>query len=195
MAERPRREAPAGEAEAKIRDQVSKDRSGKDGSKDKDKEHHAEPFHNEPSSLDPSTHRELRLMHQEASAAVLFAKSIQWSSVGAALLVDGAIVAIAVLTGAGKVFSDILVISSVLLAAGAVFVLLMYQFWQINEINRMNEIEKHFSTLYGRIARLKSRREGNVHRYTLLFFMMVMVIIGTVVANVGIQQALNAAPK
>ncbi len=192
MAERPRREAHGGEAEAKVRDQMAKDRGGKDA---KDKEHHAEPFHNEPSSLDPSTHQELRLMHQEAAAAVLFAKSIQWSSVGAALLVDGAIVAIAVLTGAGKVFSDILVISSVLLAGGAVFVLLMYQFWQINEINRMNEIEKHFSTLYGRISRLKSRREGNVHRYTLLFFMIVMVIIGTVVANVGIQQALNAAPK
>ena len=181
MAERPRKEAPSADANGK-------EQAGKAHQDGKD-EHHAEPFHNEPSSLDEATHTELRLMHQEAAAAVLFAKSIQWRSVGAALLIDAAIFAIAVFTQVGKTFADVLVISSVVLVGGVIFVLLMYQFWQLNEISRMNQIERHFSTLFMRIARVKSRREGNVHRYTLLFFMLVVVIIGALVANLGIRQA------
>ena len=131
-------------------------------------------FHNEPSSLDALTHQELRMLHQEASTAMLFAKNIQWRSVGAALVVFGAIIAIAVFTSATRPFSDILVVITVLLACGVVFVLVMYQFWQINEMNRIDQIERCFSTLYLKISRLKSRREGNVHRYTLLLFMIIV---------------------
>jgi len=148
-----------------------------------------EAFVNEPSSLDESTHRELELMHREASEAILFAKSIQWRSVGATLLVYGAFIAIAVFTEAGTKFGDVMKIMSILLACGVIFVLVMYQFWQINEINRINAIDRHFSTLYLRISRLKSRREGNFHRYTILIFMILAVILGVVVAMFGIDQA------
>jgi hypothetical protein len=148
-----------------------------------------EAFVNEPSSLDETTHRELSLMHSEASQAILFAKSIQWRSVGAALLVYGAFIAIAVATEAGTRFIDVMKIVSILLACGVIFVLAMYQFWQVNEINKINAIDRHFSTLYLRISRIKSRREGNVHRYTILMFMILAVIIGVVVVMFGIDQA------
>ncbi len=148
-----------------------------------------EPFVNEPSSLDETTHAEMRLMHETASEAILFAKNIQWRSVGSALAVYGAFIAIAVFTSADKAFIDLLKIVAIVLACGAVFVLAMYQFWQVNEINKLNAIDRHFSTLYLRISRIKSRREGNLHRYTILMFMIAAVILGVVVVILGMDQA------
>jgi hypothetical protein len=162
---------------------------------DKSDKHEARPekevFINEPSSLDEATHRELSMMHGEAAQAILFAKSIQWRSVGAALLVFGAFIAIAVATEAGAKFVDVMKIVSILLACGVIFVLVMYQAWQVNEINKINAIDRHFSTLYLRVSRLKSRREGNFHRYTILVFMILAVIIGVVVVMFGIDQAVQ----
>jgi hypothetical protein len=148
-----------------------------------------EVFVNEPSSLDEATHRELELLHREAARAILFAKSIQWRTVGATLAVFGAFIAIAGLTEAGTKLVDIMKIVSILLACGSIFVMLMYQFWQVNEINRINAIERHFSTLFIRISRIKSRREGNFHRYTILMFMILAVIIGVIVVIFGVDQA------
>ncbi len=160
-----------------------------DKSDAKDAKPEKEAFVNEPSSLDESTHRELELLHREASTSILFAKSIQWRTVGATLIVFGSLIALAALTEAGSKLVDIMKIVSILLACGAIFVLLMYQFWQVNEINRINAIDRHFSTLYMRISRLKSRREGNFHRYTILMFMILAVVIGVVVFMFGIDQA------
>jgi hypothetical protein len=165
-------------------------KDGKDEKSDKsDAKPEKEVFVNEPSSLDDSTHRELELMHREASSAILFAKSIQWRSVGSSLLVYGAFIAIAVATEAGAKFIDVMKIVSILLACGVIFVLVMYQAWQVNEINKINAIDRHFSTLYLRISRIKSRREGNFHRYTILTFMILAVILGVVVVMFGIDQA------
>ena len=148
-----------------------------------------EDFNNQPSDLDETTHKELRMMHSEAAAAILFAKSIQWRSVGAALLVFGACIAISVSITADKQFANLLAALTILLACGVIFVLLMYQFWQFNEIARIKKIEQHFSTLYKKICDTKSRREGNAHRYTLLSFMITVVVLGAVVANIAIKQS------
>lgn len=155
----------------------------------KSEKHEPTPFVNEPSSLDETTHRELSLMHTESANAILFAKNIQWRSVGSSLLVYGAFIAIAVFTEAGAKFIDLLKIVSILLACGVVFVLAMYQFWQVNEINKINAIDRHYSSLYHRISRLKSRREGNLHRYTILLFMIAAVCLGVVVVIYGMDQA------
>ena len=148
-----------------------------------------EPFENSPSDLDEFTHKELRMMHSEAAAAILFAKNIQWRSVGSSLLVFGACIAIAVSTSADKQFANLLAALTILLACGVIFVLLMYQFWQFNEIARIQRIDQHFSTLYAKIGNIKSRREGNAHRYTLLVFMISVVVMGAVVANIAIKQS------
>jgi len=173
---------------APARDETHDDRHAK-SEKGGDARHEREAFINEPSGLDEATHRELSLMHQESAEAILFAKSIQWRSVGSALLVFGAFIAIAVVTEAGAKFIDVMKIVSIVLACGVIFVLVMYQFWQVNEINKINAIDRHFSTLYLRISRIKSRREGNLHRYTILLFMVLAVIIGAVVVMFGLDQA------
>ena len=138
-------------------------------------------FENRPSDLDDLTHQELRLMYDRASEAVLFAKNIQWRSVGSSLVVMAAFITLATFGRPSDELANILGVSTIVLAGGVTFVLILYQFWQYNEISRIVEIEKCFSTLYRKIRDIKSRREGDVHRYTLLLFM-----IGVEVAGAGV---------
>tara|TARA_B100000315_G_scaffold123899_1_gene113892 strand:+ start:153 stop:632 length:480 start_codon:yes stop_codon:yes gene_type:complete len=147
-----------------------------------DTEDDQEPFENQPSDLDELTHAELRLMYEKASDAVLFAKRIQWLAVGGSVLVFGGFTAFAVLTRLRSSFATLFGITTILLTCGVILVLLMYQFWQFNEISRIVKIEEQFSTLYRKIRDVSSRREGTVQRYTLLFFMCAMVILAAAIA-------------
>lgn len=145
-------------------------------------------FENTPSQLDELSHAELRLMYDRSSQALLFAKNIQWRSVGASLLVFGALIALSFYGSSNKYLLSVLGIFTILLACGVIFVLAMYQFWQFNEIKRIVEIERHFSTLYRQIRDIKSTREGNAHRYTLLLFMCIVVILGAFISNIVIYR-------
>ena len=145
-------------------------------------------FTNQPSDLDALTHEELRLMHQEATTNLLFAKNIQWRSVGSTLFVFIGFIAITQFTAAADSSKHLLPALIIVLTCGVIFVLLMYQFWQFNEVSRIRQIEKNFSSLYNKINGLKSHREANTHRYTLLIFMVAVVILGGVVTSVALQQ-------
>ncbi len=145
-------------------------------------------FENEPSNLDELTHRALLMMHRESAAAVLFAKSIQWSTVGACLLVYGALVGINVFTKADTQFEKILTATTIVLTCGVIFVLTMYQSWQFNEFKKMDEVEKNLSTLYTKIRNTQSRRLSSYQRYTLLMSMIVVIVLGAVVSIIGIKQ-------
>ena len=147
----------------------------------------AEPFENVPSSLDTTTHAELLLMHEEASRNLLFCKSLQWRSVGAVLLMFVGFIVITWLTSADRDLAKILQALIIVVCCGVVFVLIMYQFWQFNEISRLREIDEHFSTLYIKISKLKSRREASAHRYTILLIMIALVIVGGVVTGMTIE--------
>jgi hypothetical protein len=86
--------------------------------------------------------------------------------------------------------ANILGVATIVLAGGVIFVLTLYQSWQYNEISRIVELEKHFSTLYRKIRDVKSRREGNFHRYTLLLIMAGVVAVGAGVTIYVIKQVL-----
>lgn len=149
-----------------------------------------EEFENRPSDLDDLTHLELRLMYDRASEAVLFAKNIQWRSVGSSLIVMAVFISLVMFGRPSDELANILGVATIILAGGVIFVLILYQFWQYNEISRIVEIERYFSTLYRRIRDIKSRREGNVHRYTLLTFMAGVEIVGAGVTLYVIKQVL-----
>lgn len=151
-------------------------------------------FVNEASSLDELTHTELRMMHQEGAAAILFAKKLQWQSVGSSLLVFGAAIAISFSKIADKSLTDLLVVMIIVMTCGVILVLVLYQFWQFNEITRIKKIDRHLSSLYKSIKDVKSSREGNYHRYTLLVAMILTVVMGAGVAIVSIQKALMSLP-
>ena len=148
------------------------------------------PFENTPSELDDLTHHELRLMFDRSAEAVLFAKNIQWRSVGSSLIVMAVFVAVVMFGKPSDELANILGVATIILAGGVIFVLTLYQSWQYNEISRIVELEKHFSSLYRKIRDVKSRREGNVHRYTLLMLMVVVEVAGAGVTLYVIKQVL-----
>jgi carbon starvation protein CstA len=76
----------------------------------------------------------------------------------------------------------------ILVTMGVIFTLVVYQFWQHNELRKIQFVSMHMSNLFGRIRRIKSRREANIQRYLLLTFMIGTIIMGAIVAYLGLQQ-------
>lgn len=148
------------------------------------------PFENTPTELDDLTHHELSLMFERSTEAVLFAKNIQWRTVGSSLIVMAVFIALVMFEKPSDELANILGVATIVLAGGVIFVLTLYQSWQYNEISRIVELEKHFSTLYRKIRDVKSRREGNFHRYTLLLIMAGVVAVGAGVTIYVIKQVL-----
>jgi len=165
--------------------------SDKTDKKEAEKPETDRAFSNEPTSLDELTHQELQLLYKESVDTIRFAKYIQWWTVGSTLLVFFAFIAIAKFVGADLTYAKILTALTIFIAMTGIFALIMYQLWQYNEQQKLAEISKHYSTLFKKIRRVKSRRESDFHRYTLLAFMMSTIIIGGVVAYFGVLQVVE----
>lgn len=153
------------------------------------------PFVNEPTSLDDRTHEEMQLLYQESVATIRFAKYIQWWTVGSTLLVFFSFIAIAKFVGADLAYAKILTALVIFIAMSGIFALIMYQFWQFNEHQKIREISRHFSSLFRRVRKVKSRRESDFHRYTLLAFMISTIVIGGVVSYYGVLQVVQTVPR
>ena len=155
---------------------------------EREKPERERPFENEPSSLDENTHLELQLLYRESIDAIRFAKHIQWWTVGAALVMFFAFIGIAKFVDANMNYAKILAALVIFVAMTSISALVIYQFWQYNEHLKLAEITKHFSSLFKKIRRIKSKGESDVHRYTLLAFMITTVIIGGVMSYSGVLQ-------
>ncbi len=142
---------------------------------------------NEPSNLDELTHSELRVMHQAASSAILFAKFIQWSCIGACLVLFCAAVFISKIAGTHGSLTNLVLVTNILLACASIFLIFMYQMWQFNEIRRIRKIEKCFSTLCRKIHHTESHGERSIERYTLLVFMILLILSGAAVSIMAIR--------
>lgn len=146
-----------------------------------------------PSALDDKTHRELQILYKESVDTIRFAKYIQWWTVGSTLLVFFAFIAIAHFVRADDEYAKILTALTIFIAMSGVFALIMYQFWQFNEQQKIEKITRHFSSLFKAVRKVKSRREADFHRYTLLLFMIATIVIGGVVAYFGVLQVVQNA--
>jgi serine kinase of HPr protein (carbohydrate metabolism regulator) len=78
----------------------------------------------------------------------------------------------------GAQFLMVLKISAIVLATGATFMVVLFQFWQHTEGRKLITIESAYSNLFRRIGKFKSSREANIHRYLILLFMVGTIIIG-----------------
>ncbi len=136
-----------------------------------------------PSELDELTHAELRMLYQESTQTLRYVKSLQWSTVGATLFTFAGLIFIAEFINANKALTDKFMAITILMTAAVILTLVIYQFWQANEIIKINSMNKKFSSVYRSVRALKSMREGNVHRYTLLVFMVMTIILGAVVVH------------
>ena len=142
----------------------------------------------EPSHLDDKTHAELRMLYAESTETLRFVKTHQWKTVGATLLTYIGLIFIAGWTKAGPDMANKLMAITILLATAVIFTLVIYQFWMHNEMSKIDSLNPHMSNLFRDVRAVKSRREGNVHRYTLLLFMTVVVTLGAVVVHLALAR-------
>ena len=133
---------------------------------------------NEPSPLDELTHAEMRMLYAESTEATRFAKSQQWKSVGAILIVFVGLTGFSRLVGDNALLINVAIAVSFLCSGGVIYMLALYQTWQNTEREKLRHIGAHLSSYTKSIRAIKSSREANVHRYTLLIFMIVTVVIG-----------------
>ena len=133
---------------------------------------------NVPSELDDLTHAEMRMLYAESVEVVRFAKTQQWKSVGAILVVFIALMGLSQLSEQKPVLTNLIIAVSFVCSGGVIYSLALYQAWQNTERKKLREIGLHLSSYAKAIRAIKSSREANVHRYTLLIFMIVSVLMG-----------------
>jgi len=150
-----------------------------------------EEFENAASSLDEMTHAEMCLLYTDATKTMRFAKHLQWWTVGSTLMVFGAFILISKVLVISAIYSKILTLLVIFMSMSGIFILIMYQFWQHNELLIIEEISKNFSSLFRKVRKVKSSKEANFHRYIFLFFMIATLILGGVVSYQGITGAMG----
>lgn len=132
----------------------------------------------EPSELDELTHAEMLELYRASIDTVRFAKHQQWGTLLGTL---GLFVLLGITgdyaTKAGFLFK-LCIIISLILSVGAIYSLVIYQFWQNSEREKLNLIAARFSNLTRFIRGVVTDRERNFHRYVLLFFMIAAIILG-----------------
>src|SRR3546814_9101905 len=86
-------------------------------------------------------------------------------------------VTLARLTPANATLTNLIIAISFLSSSAVIYMLVLYQAWQNTEREKLRDISSHFSSFSQHTRAIKSSREANVHRYTLLGFMIVAVLM------------------
>ena len=129
------------------------------------------------SDLDDKTHSEMLMMYTECANSVRFAKSQQWTTTGGALAI---FVILGVLGQFGPHYGfmiQAIIIISMVVSGGTLYSLAIYQFWQQAERGKLDMISERFSNVLRDVRGVLTPREANVHRYILLFFMIVIILV------------------
>ncbi|MEH6474290.1 MAG: hypothetical protein V7727_01320 [Sneathiella sp.] len=133
----------------------------------------------DPSELDDLTHAEMLSLYKESTRTMLFAKTRQWSTLGATCLAQLSLVLIGSYVSQEISHFRALIILSFLISSFAIAILLIYQLWQHTETLKIRKINLFMSDHFRLVRQVKSSLEANIHRYILL-----VTMIGTVgVAN------------
>jgi hypothetical protein len=140
----------------------------------------AEARENTPSELDELTHAEMCMLYKESADSIRFAKAHQWKSLGATLLVFAGLIALSQLAPRHVTLINLIIAISFACSAAVIYMLALYQVWQNTEREKLRDISSHFSSFSQFTRAIKSSREANVHRYTLLFFMICAIVLANV---------------
>jgi hypothetical protein len=132
----------------------------------------------EPSSLEESTHSELLMMYNECALSIRFAKSQQWQSMGGILALFTLISIYASFVGESVWALRSALALSLLGSIGGIYVLIIYQFWQATEREKLAYISERFSSTFRRVRGFTNPRESDFQRYVLLFFMVFTILAG-----------------
>ncbi len=136
------------------------------------------------SSLDDNTHNEMLALYRESTSTILFAKTRQWRTLGAACIANAAIVTIGQVFPVDAYFYRILVVLSFLVSSMAICILIIYQIWQHTEVQKLRKISSFLSNYFVIIRQIKGRGEANIHRYILLAVMIISIMVANLIAYI-----------
>lgn len=138
--------------------------------------------------LGDKEHREALTLYRESTDTLRFVKNHQWNTVGATLLCFLGISMIAWMADADEALAAKLMGIAIILSCSVILTLILYQFWTHNEISKIEAIDQHLSPFFSKIRRHKPRREGDIHRYLILAFMISTIILGGVVVHLALSR-------
>ena len=133
------------------------------------------------------THAEACILYAESTETLRFIKGHQWKTVGALLITYLGLIFIAGFVNGAHALVNKFMAITILLATAAIFTLMIYQFWMHNEAWKIDLIASQLSNFFRRVRAIKSAREGNLHQYTLLIFMVISVFLGAVVVHLALN--------
>ena len=136
----------------------------------------------ENSTPDDLTHNEMCVLYRESADSIRFAKLQQWRSLGAALVAFAALMTVGHYNVDSRVFMSALVLISILLGIGVIYMLVIYQNWQNTEREKLRYRADRMSATTRAVRSIKSHQEANLFRYLLLGFMILTTLIGTAIA-------------
>ena len=140
----------------------------------------------DPSELDDLTHAEMLALYRESTRTMLFAKTRQWSTLGATCFAQLALVLIGSYISREIVHFRALIILSFLISSFSIAILLIYQLWQHTETLKIRKINLFMSDHFRLVRRVKSQLEANIHRYILLITMIGTVAIANIIVYISL---------
>jgi hypothetical protein len=142
---------------------------------------------NTPSELDELTHAEMCMLYRESADSIRFAKAHQWKSLGATLLVFAGMILLARMAPENVTLTNLVIAISFVSSSAVIYMLVLYQVWQNTEREKLRDIASHFSSFSQFTRAIKSSREANVHRYTLLIFMIGAILLANVMLVLSVS--------
>lgn len=139
------------------------------------------PFEVEPSELDEATHAESLTLYRDSQDNIRFAKGLQWKTLGGALGIFVLLAFAGFNSDQREGYLKTLIVISWAISAGAIYAVCILQSWQNTEREKLRKIVAELSNLFHAVYRIKSKTEANIHRYILLAFMAITMLIGNYV--------------
>ena len=131
----------------------------------------------EPSELDELTHAEMLELYRTSTYQIQFAKHQQWGTLAGAMALYVLLGLIGNYASKTGFLFKLSLITSLLVSVGAIYSLIIYQFWQNSEREKLSLMASRLSNLARQVRGVVSERERNMHRYVLLFFMVMTLIL------------------
>jgi len=146
----------------------------------------------DPSDLDDLTHAEMIALYRESTRTLLFAKTRQWSTLGATCVAQLVVVIIGTYISYEIAHDRALMILSFLISSFAIIILIIYQLWQHTESLKIRRINGFMSGHFRLVRKTKSSMEANIHRYILLIIMIGAVIVANAIVYIILIERIAA---
>ena len=137
-----------------------------------------------PSELDENTHAELRMLYQDSSNSLRFARERQWKLVGGVLLLFAIIIALPEIFSLTSFAGRGLVLASILVSAAAIYILIIYQVSQNADLARQRTISEQFSNIFAELGGERVKREAKSHGLIIQLLMILAIVVSNAVVVV-----------